>query len=70
MVTVVTAVLRPPPAGPNRSKLQDMLAHLVDQDDGVLPPSIPPLLPDPGPPGVPELEDTHPGEGSGLCVCL
>ncbi|XP_059903965.1 striatin isoform X1 [Gadus macrocephalus] len=47
---------------PNRSKLQDMLAHLVDPDDGVLPPSSTPPLPDLGPPGVPELEDTHPGE--------
>uniref|UniRef100_A0A8C4ZEU3 Striatin, calmodulin binding protein n=1 Tax=Gadus morhua TaxID=8049 RepID=A0A8C4ZEU3_GADMO len=55
---------------PNRSKLQDMLAHLVDPDDGVLPPSSTPPLPDLGPPGVPELEDTHPGEGSGVCLCL
>lgn len=50
--------LLPPPPGPNRSKLQDMLANLRDAED--LPSMQPPVTP-PSRPAVPRLSEPEVG---------
>ncbi len=48
----------PPPSGPNRSKLQDMLANLRDAEE--LPSMQPPVMP-PSRPSVPRLNEHEVG---------
>uniref|UniRef100_A0A3Q4HVB0 Striatin, calmodulin binding protein n=1 Tax=Neolamprologus brichardi TaxID=32507 RepID=A0A3Q4HVB0_NEOBR len=49
----------PPPAGPNRSKLQDMLANLRDAEDL---PSMPPAVTPPSRSSVPRLNEHEVGQ--------